>query len=82
MSITMSFIKIIKHSGTRIAPWGTPALMKPQSDDINKPHHPDIFMNDTPIAEIPNHKHLGLNISKDGTHHTHIDLITEKAYRR
>ena len=39
-------------------------------------------MNATPIAEVPNHKHLGLNISKDGTHHTHIDLITEKAYRR
>jgi hypothetical protein len=35
-----------------------------------------------PIAEVPNHKHLGLNISKDGTHHTHIDLITEKTYRR
>ena len=49
------------------------------SRKINKPHHPDIFMNDTPIAEVPNHKHLGLNISKDGTHHTHIDLITEKA---
>jgi hypothetical protein len=49
---------------------------------INKPHHPDIFMNDTPIAKVPNHKHLGLNISKDCTHHIHIDLITEKAYRR
>jgi hypothetical protein len=38
----------------------------------NKPHHPDIFMNDTPIAEVPNHKHLRLNISKDGTHHTQL----------
>jgi hypothetical protein len=38
----------------------------------NKPHHPDIFMNDTPIAEVPNHKHLGLNISKDGTRHTQL----------
>jgi hypothetical protein len=47
------------------------------SRKINKPHHPDIFMNDTPIAEVPNHKDLGLNISKDGTHHIHIDLITE-----
>jgi hypothetical protein len=45
-------------------------------------YHPDIFMNDTPIAEVPNHKHLGLNISKNDTHHTNIDLITEKAYRR
>ena len=52
------------------------------SRTINKPHHPDIFMNDTPIAKVPNHKHLGLNISKDCTHHIHIDLITEKAYRR
>ena len=24
----------------------------------NEPHHPDIFMNDTPIAEVPNHTHL------------------------
>jgi hypothetical protein len=39
-------------------------------------HHPDIFMNDTPIAEVPNHKNLGLNISKDGTHHIHVlDLM-------
>jgi hypothetical protein len=29
------------------------------SRTINKPHHPDIFMNDTPIAKVPNHKHLG-----------------------
>jgi hypothetical protein len=49
------------------------------SRKINKPHHPDIFINDT---EVTNHKHLGLNISKNGTRHTHIDLITEKAYRR
>jgi ABC-type antimicrobial peptide transport system ATPase subunit len=34
------------------------------SRKINKPHHPDIFMNDTPIAEVPNHKHLGLNSPK------------------
>ena len=33
MSITMSFIKTIKNSGCRIDQWGTPALMKPQSDD-------------------------------------------------
>ena len=33
MSITMSFIKIKKNRGSRIDPRGTPALMKPQSDD-------------------------------------------------
>ena len=33
MSITMSFIKSFKNRGSRIDPWGTPALMKPQSDD-------------------------------------------------
>jgi hypothetical protein len=33
MSIAMSFKKIIKYSGPRIDHWGTPALMKPQSDD-------------------------------------------------
>jgi hypothetical protein len=32
-NLTMSFIKIIKHSGLRIDPWGTPASKKPQSDD-------------------------------------------------
>jgi hypothetical protein len=36
MSITMSFIKTIKNSGCRIDPWGTPALMKPQSDDTKE----------------------------------------------
>ena len=33
MSITMSFIKTITNSVRIIDYWGTPALMKPQSDD-------------------------------------------------
>ena len=39
-------------------------------------------MNNSIIAEVQNHKHLGLTISNDGTYHNHIDIITEKAYRR
>ena len=82
---------ILNRDQNKIHTWSTNWLVSfnPQKTEtmtisrkINKPHYPDIFMNDTPIAEVPNHKHLGLNISKDGTHHTHIDLITEKAYRR
>ena len=82
---------ILNRDLDKIHTWSTNWLVSfnPQKTEtmtisrkINKPHHPDIFMNDTPIAEVSNHKHLGLNISKDGTRHTHIDLITEKAYRR
>ena len=82
---------ILNRDLGKIHTWSTNwlVLFNPQKTEtmtisrkIYKPHHPDIFMNDTPIAEVANHKHLGLNISKDGTRHTHIDLITEKAYRR
>jgi hypothetical protein len=82
---------ILNRDLDKIHTWSTNWLVSfnPQKTETttisrknNKPPHPDIFMNDTPIAEVPNHKHLGLNISKDGTHHTNMDLITEKAYRR
>jgi ABC-type antimicrobial peptide transport system ATPase subunit len=70
---------ILNRDLDKIHAWSTNWLVSfnPQKTEtmtisrkINKPHHPDMFMNDTPIAEVPNHKHLGQNISKDGTHHT------------
>ena len=49
---------------------------------VDKPHHPNLYMNNSVITEVQNHKHLGLTISNDGSYHNHIDVITEKAYRR
>jgi hypothetical protein len=69
---------ILNRGLDKIHTWSTNWLVSfnPQKTEtmtisrkINKPHYPDIFMNDTYIAEVPNHKHLRLNISKDGTHH-------------
>ena len=34
------------------------------------------------IKEVENHKHLGLYFSNDGTWHTHISYIKEKAWHR
>ena len=34
------------------------------------------------IKEVENHKHLGLYFSNDGTWHTHINYIKEKAWHR
>ena len=73
---------ILNRDLDKIHTWSTNWLVSfnPQKTEtmtisrkITKLHHPDIFMNDTPIAEVPNHKYIGLHISKDGTHHTHID---------
>ena len=52
------------------------------SRKTNKPYHPDLCMNDSIITEVSSHKHLGLSISNDGTFRGHVDMITEKAYRR
>jgi hypothetical protein len=65
----MSFINIIKNRGPRIDPWGTPAL-------------PPLIMNNTIINQVTEHKHLGLDISNDGSWQKHIDLITKKAFIR
>jgi hypothetical protein len=34
---------------------------------INKPFHPPLIMNNTIINQVTEHKHLGLEISNDGT---------------
>ena len=39
-------------------------------------------MNDRMITEVSDHKHLGLSVSMDGSFRNHIDIITEKAFRR
>jgi hypothetical protein len=37
-------------------------------------------MNNTIINQVTEHKHLGLDISNDGSWQKHIDLITKKAF--
>ena len=49
---------------------------------INKPFHPPLIMNNTIINQVTEHKHLGLEISNDGSGKKHIDLITKKAFTR
>jgi hypothetical protein len=49
---------------------------------INKPFHPPLIMNNTIINQVTEHKHLGLEISNDGSWQKHIDLITKKAFIR
>jgi hypothetical protein len=39
-------------------------------------------MNNTIINQVTEHKHLGLDISNDGSWQKHIDLITKKAFIR
>ena len=49
---------------------------------INKLFHPPLIMNNTIINQVTEHKHLGLEISNDGSCQKHIDLITKKAFTR
>jgi hypothetical protein len=49
---------------------------------INKPFHPPLIMNNTIINQVTEHKHLGLEISNDGSWQKHIDLIIKKAFIR
>ena len=48
----------------------------------NKPFHPELIMNKTPIAEANTHRHLGLVFSSDCGWHTHIVTITGKGWQR
>ncbi|CAG2256072.1 unnamed protein product [Mytilus edulis] len=52
------------------------------SRKLHKPDHPKLNMDNVTVTEVSTHKHLGLHISNDGTWHKHIDVITEKAYKR
>ncbi len=48
----------------------------------NKPHHPDLYMNNTVINTVTEHKHLGLTFSDDGKWKAHISSSLEKAWQR
>ena len=52
------------------------------SRKFNKPFHPPIYMDNTIIQTVKVHRHLGLNLTDDGTWGKHIDLITKKAFNR
>ena len=44
--------------------------------------HPDLFLNDTKLTEVNNHKHLGLTISNNMSWSSHINEILAKAEKR
>lgn len=47
-----------------------------------KPNHPTLFLNNTPILEVSEHKHLGIDLSNDGKWSTTIKFIVDKAWKR
>ena len=52
------------------------------SRKLNKPHQPNLIMNNTIISTVTGHKHLELQLSDDGNWNKHIDMITKKAFSR
>ena len=48
----------------------------------NKPYHPPVLLNQTQIAEVNSHKHLGIIFSNDCTWHEHLELVKSKAWKR
>jgi hypothetical protein len=44
--------------------------------------YPPLSMNNSPILEVQNHKHLGIFLSQNCTWHTHIDYIKCKAWMK
>lgn len=48
----------------------------------NKPTHPPLVFNNTQINNVTFHKHLGITFSNNGTWHTHIQEIKNKAWQR
>ncbi|MCG7879453.1 MAG: reverse transcriptase domain-containing protein [Candidatus Thiodiazotropha taylori] len=61
-------------------PTKTEALLV--SRRMTRNRHPSIYMQNQPITEVNNHKHLGIYFSSDCTWHHHINYITEKAWTR
>jgi hypothetical protein len=45
-------------------------------------NNPDITMNNVPITNVEEHKHLGLNLQKDGKWASHVAETTARAKRR
>ena len=52
------------------------------SRKLTQPAHPPLHMLNKQIADVENHKHLGLYFNNDGSWHTHITYIKEKAWKR
>ena len=48
----------------------------------NKPHHPQLVMNQQNINEVKSHKHLGIVFSNDCTWHEHLEYVKKKAWNR
>ena len=52
------------------------------SRKCDKPYHPPVLLNQTQIAEVNSHKHLGIIFSNDCTWHEHLELVKSKAWKR
>jgi hypothetical protein len=50
------------------------------SRKLNKPHQPNLIMNNTIISTVTEHKHLGLQLSDDGNWNKHIDMIVFESW--
>lgn len=48
----------------------------------NKPAHPPLYFNNTPVSQVPNHKHLGVNLSEDTKWSTHVSTNINNAWKR
>ena len=49
---------------------------------VNKPVHPPLIMNYETVTNIESYKHLGVTFESSSSWHTHIQLITSKAWQR
>ena len=47
----------------------------------NKPYHPPFLLNQTQIAQVNSHKHLGIIFSNDCTWHEHLVLVKSKSWK-
>ena len=52
------------------------------SRKIDKLDQPPLYMDNNDSSTVSEHTHLGLVISDNGSWEKHIDMITEKAYKR
>jgi hypothetical protein len=48
----------------------------------SKPFHPHLSMQNEIISAVTSDKQLGLHFSDDGSWHTHINYIKERAWKR
>jgi hypothetical protein len=82
---------LINEDLESISQWAKKWLVKfspPKTEEMiisnkrNKPIHPDLIFDTTPIKRVSTHKHLGVTISHDLTWKHHIKEVTDKATRR